>query len=106
MNLGMEKNIMLHRISNLVELKRKTLVRFVVSVLFALSLGCLSAPIFAQETRQRTFASAAAASRALFDAMQSQDEQVSLSILGPAGKEILSSGDPTEDSDARAGFIV
>jgi Protein of unknown function (DUF2950) len=102
----MEKNIMLHRISNLVELKRKTLVRFVVSVLFALSLGCLSAPIFAQETRQRTFASSEAASRALFDAMQSQDEQVPLSILGQAGKEVLSSGDPTEDSDARAGFIV
>jgi hypothetical protein len=38
--------------------------------------------------------------------MHLQDEQAPLSILGPAGKEVLSTGDPTEDSDARAGFIV
>jgi len=62
--------------------------------------------MFAQEPGQRTFASAEEASRALFDAMHAQDEQAPLSILGPAGKEVLSSGDPTEDSDARAGFIV
>ena len=97
---------MLHRISYFAQLERKTFVRFAVSVLFALSLGCSSAPTFAQEPGQRTFASAEDASRALFDAMQLQDEQAPLSILGRAGKEVLSSGDPTEDSDARAGFIV
>jgi len=42
---------------------------------------------------------------ALFDAMHLQDEQAPLSILG-CRKEVLSTGDPTEDSDARAGFIV
>jgi len=102
----MEKNIMLHRISNLARLERKPLVRFAASVLFALSLGCSPAPMFAQEARQRTFASAEDASRALFDAMHLKDEEAPLSILGQAGKEILSSGDPTEDSDARAGFVV
>jgi hypothetical protein len=102
----MEKNTMLHRISYFAQLERKTFVRFAVSVLFALSLGCSSAPTFAQEPGQRTFASAEDASRALFDAMQLQDEQAPLSILGRAGKEVISSGDPTEDSDARAGFIV
>src|SRR4029077_5185705 len=50
--------------------------------------------------------SAEDANRALFDAMHLQDEQAPLSILGPAGKAVLSTGDPTEDSDARAGFIV
>jgi hypothetical protein len=100
----MEKNIMLHRISNLVQLRRKTLVQFAVSVLFALSLRCSFA--FAQEPRQRTFASTEEASRALFDATKAQDEQALLSILGPAGKDVLSSGDPVEDLDARTSFII
>src|SRR6266404_1273728 len=102
----MERNTMLHRISFFVQLECKSFVRFAVSVLFALSLGCVSAPMFAQQPRQRTFASAEDASRALFDAMQLQDEQAPLSILGTDGKEILSTGDATEDSDARAGFMV
>ena len=97
---------MLHRISIFVQLEYKRFVRFTVSVLFALSLGCSSAPMLAQEPGQRTFVSAEDASRALFDAMHLQDEQAPLSILGPAGKAVLSTGDPTEDSDARAGFIV
>jgi hypothetical protein len=97
---------MLQKISIFVQLKCKRFVRFAVSVLFALSLACSSAPMFAQEPGQQTFASAEDASRALFDAMHLQDEQAPLSILGPAGKAVLSTGDPTEDSDARAGFIV
>ncbi len=97
---------MLHRISNLARLERKPLVRFAVSVLFALSLGCSPAPIFAQEARQRTFASAEDAGRALFDAMHLKDEEAPLSILGRAGREILSSGDPQEDLDARVSFVV
>jgi len=97
---------MLQKISIFVQLECKRFVRFAVSVLFALSLACSSAPMFAQEPGQQTFASAEDASRALFDAMHLQDEQAPLSILGPAGKAVLSTGDPTEDSDARAGFIV
>ena len=97
---------MLHRISIFGQSECKNLIRFGVSVLFALALGCSSAPMFAQETGQRTFASAEDASRALFDAMQAQDEQAPLSILGTGGKEVLSSGDPEEDSDARVGFVV
>jgi hypothetical protein len=102
----MEKNIMLHRISFFVQLECKSFVRFAVSVLFALSLGYSSAPMFAQEPGQLTFASAEDASHALFNAMQAQDEQAPLSILGPAGKDVLSSGDPQEDLDARTGFVV
>jgi len=97
---------MLHRISIFVPLECKSFVRFAVSVLFALSLGCSSAPLFAQEPGQRTFTSAEDASRAFFAAMQAQDEQAPLSILGPAGKDVLSSGDPQEDLDARVGFVV
>ncbi len=105
-NSRMERNTMLHRISIFVQLECKSFVRFAVSALFALSLACSSAPMFAQEPGQRTFASAEDASRALFGAMQAQDGQAPLNILGPTGKEVLSSGDPTEDSDARVGFVV
>jgi hypothetical protein len=38
--------------------------------------------------------------------MQKQDDQLPLSILGPAGKDVLSSGDPAEDANARIGFVV
>jgi hypothetical protein len=102
----MERNTMLHRISVFVQLECKGFVRFAVSVLFALSLGCSSAPMFAQEPGQGTFASAEEASRALFGAMEAQDEQAPLSILGAAGEDLPSSGDPQEDLDARVGFVV
>jgi len=102
----MERNTMLHRISIFVQRECKNFVRLAVSILFGLPLGCSYAPVFAQEPGQRTFASAEDASRALFDAMRAQDEQAPLSILGPAGKDILSSGDPDEDSSARVGFVV
>ena len=38
--------------------------------------------------------------------MQASDDQAALSILGPAAKDVLSSGDTTEDADARSGFVV
>jgi len=97
---------MLHRISFFVQLECKNFVRFAISLLFALTLGCSSAPIFAQAHGQQTFASVDDAGRALFAAMQAQDEQAPLRILGPAGKEVLSSGDPQEDLDARTNFVV
>src|SRR6266850_6213627 len=102
----MERNTMLHVTSIFVQPERKNFVRFAVSVLFALSLGFSSAPTFAQEAGQRTFSSAEDASRALFNAMKGEDQQASLSILGPAGKEVLSSGDREEDLDARVSFVV
>jgi hypothetical protein len=102
----MERNTMLHVISIFLKPQRKNFVRFAVSVLFAFALGCSSAPLFAQEAGQRTFGSAEDASRALFAAMQGEDEQAALSILGQTGKDILSSGDPEEDSNARVGFVV
>jgi len=97
---------MLQKLSVLVQLERKSLNRFAVPVLFVLSLACPYSPTFGQQPGQRTFASAQDAGHALFAAMQSQDEQSPLSILGPAGKDVLSSGDPVEDLDARTSFVV
>ena len=73
----------------------------------ALLLGLLFVPLsFAQQQDQRTFHSAEEASLALFTAAQQQNERALLDILGPAGKEVISSGDPAEDMNNRVGFVV
>ena len=59
----------------------------------------------AQQKGQRTFSSAQDATNALVDAVRSNDEKAILDILGPIGKQIVSSGDNTEDADDRANFV-
>ena len=54
---------------------------------------------------QKVFSSPAQASGGLFTAAQHNDEQAMLDILGPDGRKIVSSGDATEDADARANFV-
>jgi hypothetical protein len=54
---------------------------------------------------QKVFSSPAQASDALFMAAQRNDAQAMLEILGPEGRKIVSSGDPTEDADDRANFV-
>lgn len=60
----------------------------------------------AQQAGQKTFASAQSASRALYEAEQQGDEKAMLEILGPAGKDVISSGDPVEDLNSRMSFVV
>jgi Protein of unknown function (DUF2950) len=102
----MEKNLMLQSISVFVQLERKRLHRIARAILFVLFLSCSVMPTFAQQAEQRTFASPEDASSAFFAAMQAPDDQAPLRILGPAGKDVLSSGDSAEDADARTGFVV
>lgn len=64
-----------------------------------------SVPAAAQQAGQKTFSSAEAASQALVDALRDNDEAALLNILGPEGKEIISSGDPVEDKTNRANFV-
>ena len=97
---------MLHKISIFVQFECKRFVRFAVSVLFAVSLGYLSAPAFAQQPGQSTFVSVEDAGQAFFTAMQSPDDRFLMGILGPAGKDIVSSGDSAEDLDARTRFTA
>jgi hypothetical protein len=66
--------------------------------------GCFTSRSLAQQTGQKTFSSAEDASHALVTAAQSNDEKAMLDILGPEGKEIVSSGDETEDVNNRANF--
>jgi hypothetical protein len=58
----------------------------------------------AQQQGQKTFSSAEEASRALVTAAKANDEQAVLNILGPDGKQIVSSGDDAEDAQNRANF--
>jgi hypothetical protein len=101
----MEKNTMLHKISIGGQLNWRRVPRF-AALLVAFVLGSSFMPALAQQSGQRTFASPQEASSALFAALQTQDEQSPLNILGPAGKDVLSSGDSGEDSDSRVGFVV
>jgi len=67
--------------------------------------GCFPARSLAQQNGQKTFSSSEAASDALLAATQSNDEKVLLEILGPDGKQIVSSGDDAEDALNRANFV-
>jgi hypothetical protein len=82
-------------------------VTFVFGVFAAFLLGLLFIlPSAAQDHSQRTFQSAEEAGSAFFAAAQNQNDEALLSILGPAAKELVSSGDPLEDVDGRVSFVV
>jgi hypothetical protein len=88
------------------QIGRKPIGRLAAVTLFAFAVGLSVSPAFAQQPGQRTFASPDDAARAFFAAVQIPDDREPLSILGPEAKEILSSGDAVEDSDARTDFVV
>jgi len=73
-----------------------------ITVLLA---GSFAAPSLGQQTGQKTFASPEEASKALYAAAKSNDEKAMLGLLGPDGKEIVSSGDEAEDAQSRAEFV-
>jgi hypothetical protein len=87
-------------------LQNLKIIRFVTFTLLALSLGASFVPTFAQQSGQQTFSSVEDAGRALCDAMRTPDDRALLGILGPAGKDVISSGDAAEDLDARTSFYT
>jgi|SRR5215469_5453211 len=75
--------------------------------LAAIIFGCLAASSAARaSTAQQVFPSAAAAAKALVDAAHVDDMKTLGSILGAEAKEILSSGDPVADNNARDNFVA
>jgi Protein of unknown function (DUF2950) len=66
--------------------------------------ACFPARSVAQQQGQRTFSSPEEASKALVTAAQNNDEKAMLEVLGPDGKQIVSSGDEVEDAQSRANF--
>ena len=93
-------------IGYLIQEKCKRPTRFTAAVLAAVSLGASFVPAFAQQPGEQTFASPQDAAHALFVAMDSQDQQSPLRVLGPAAEDVLSSGDAAEDAEARISFVV
>ena len=76
-----------------------------LAVIAILLTVCLSIGSMAQQPGQKTFSSAEEASNALVTATQNNDEKALLDILGRDGKQIVSSGDDTEDANSRANFV-
>jgi hypothetical protein len=75
-----------------------------VSILATLILW--SQLTLAQELNQQSFHSPEEASAALFAAAQQTDNRALLEILGPAGRDLTSSGDPAEDRRERERFVT
>jgi hypothetical protein len=76
-----------------------------LAALAVLLTGCFLTPCQAQQPGQKTFPSPEGASSALVAAAQINDEKAMLDILGPDGKQIVSSGDDAEDAQNRANFV-
>jgi hypothetical protein len=68
-------------------------------------MACLPTGSIAQQEGQKTFSSPEEAANALVSAAQNNNEKAMLEILGPDGKQIVSSGDETEDTQGRANFV-
>ena len=67
--------------------------------------GLLSTRSMAQQPGQKTYRTPEDASLALVTAAQRNEEKALLEILGPDGKQIVSSGDETQDANDRANFV-
>lgn len=80
-------------------------IRKLVPVALLLTSGILENPAMAQEKGQKTFSTPVEASHALYAAAKSNDEKELLEIFGPGGREILYSGDESEDAESRATFL-
>jgi hypothetical protein len=66
--------------------------------------ACFPTNSGAQQQGQKTFSSAEDASKALAEAAKNNDETAMREILGPDGKQIVSSGDDAEDAADRVNF--
>jgi len=64
----------------------------------------LTAPLIGQQTAERSFPTPQEAAQALVDAAGQNDTAALMKLFGPQGADIVRSGDPAEDKDARAEF--
>ena len=72
---------------------------------FVLTLGCFQAAL-AQQPGQKTFNSATEATDAFAAAVQNHDAAAMLAILGPSGRDLISSGDPVADRNKQDTFAA
>ena len=83
------------------------LVTIICSVAYAAVIILLSIPLqsYAAPAKQKTFASAEEAVKALIDAAKAGNQEELIAIFGPAAKDVLSSGDAVEDQTVRERFV-
>lgn len=74
-------------------------------LVFGLLLSGIYSPLLAKNTQQKTFASPDEAVKALVEAAKSNDKAELLAIFGPAGKELISSGDEVADKAGCQKFL-
>jgi hypothetical protein len=100
----MEKSHMRRTQLNLDQSHWANLPKLAALVIFMVA-GCFSGSSLAQQPHQKVFSSPEEASGALFTATQNNDEKAMLDILGSDAKNIVASGDETEDAQNRANFV-
>jgi hypothetical protein len=74
-------------------------------IIAAILLSGTYSPLFAKSIRQKSFASPEEAVKALVVAVKANDKKEMLAILGPEGKELISSGDEVADKAGREKFL-
>jgi hypothetical protein len=86
---------------------QKRLLSFFCFVAVATLIIALSVPLqaCAAQAREEVFASPEEAVKALVGALKADNMEELSAIFGPAGKELLSSGDATEDKAGRERFL-
>jgi len=75
-----------------------------IAILLLPITACSKKESAAVEAGPETFASPQDAGKALVDAAKAQDQNQIIRIFGPEAKEILASGDPTENKEALSKF--
>jgi hypothetical protein len=87
--------------------KEKWLLMFMRSVAVAALIIALFVPVqgYAAQASQKTFASPEEAVKALIDAATAGNQEELMAIFGPAGREVLSSGDAVDDKAVKEQFL-
>jgi Protein of unknown function (DUF2950) len=76
-----------------------------LALIIPLTSGTMSENAVAAAASQSTFASPEQAGRALVEAAKSGDENAVLAVFGPGSKDIIYSGDATQDKKTAAAFV-
>ena len=84
---------------------RPTLLSFLIAVVVAAVLSVAFAQATVAAAKQKTFPSTETAINAAVKAISSNNRNELLAIFGPAGKQVLSSGDAVADKQARVKFL-
>jgi hypothetical protein len=104
-NCTMEEKIMIYRKGNNVRVILFILlgVMFAVGIMTAMAAEGHSKA--AQQPQGKAFSSPEEAAKALFDACKRNNTQELLTIFGPEGKDMVSSGDEVADKKLRTDFV-